>query len=323
MQSLPEEPKVTSMRHGIMKPLRLTAVFALASVIAGCTVIAPPSAKKSDPGKASRSARPATSPSPKATHTHSQQPPRQLSPFVSLANYLSSREGNITAAVFDKDTGQTWVYRKGVAQDTASIVKVEIMGTALWEAQNAGTPVSANDQSLMLPMIENSDNDAATAMLDNVGGPSQVAKFDRIAGLTDTTPSTQKYIPGTTLPGWGLTTTTALDEVKLVAKFAFPNSVLTSEHRRYGLNLMEHVESDQAWGISGGVPSGTTVAIKNGWLPLTGHGWQVNSIGWVHGHGRNYVLAVLTVGNPDEQYGIDTIDAIAHSIYSQLGATGQ
>ena len=104
---------------------------------------------------------------------------RQLSPFVSLANYLTSRQGSITAAVYDKRTGQTWVYR-GLAQDTASIVKVEIMGTALWEAQTAGTPLSATSQSLMLPMIENSDNDAATSMLANVGGPSASRKFDRI-----------------------------------------------------------------------------------------------------------------------------------------------
>ncbi len=65
-----------------------------------------------------------------------------------------------------------------------------------------------------------------------------------------------------------------------------------------------------------------TVALKNGWLPLAGHGWQVNSIGWVHGNGRDYVLAVLTVGNTDEQYGIDTIEGIAASIYRQLGASG-
>ena len=313
---------MTSMRHGIMKPLRLTAVFALGAVIAGCTVIAPPSAKQSDPGNATKTSAPTSSPSPTSAHTRSKQPKRQLSPFVGLSNYFASRQGNITAAVFDKTTGQTWVYRKGVAQDTASIVKVEIMGTALWQARTQGTPLSSTDKSLMTTMIENSDNDAATAMWNNVGGPSRIAQFDRLAGLTDTTPSTQKFIPGTTLPGWGLTTTTALDEVKLVSKFAFPNTLLTSSQRQYGLGLMEHIEADQDWGVSGGVPTGATVALKNGWLPLAGHGWQVNSIGWVHGHGRNYVLAVLTVDNPDEQYGIDTIEHVASSMYSQLGSAG-
>jgi hypothetical protein len=311
---------VTSMRHGIMKPFHLAAVCVLASVIAGCTIIAPPSASQSDSAK-SRTIGPATSASPAPAHSHSKQPSKRPSPFRSLASYLTNRQGNITAAVYDKNTGKTWIYHPGVREDTASIVKVEIMGTALWNAQNAGTSLSSTATALMPPMIENSDNDAATSMLANVGGAPAVARFDRAAGLTATTPSTKKYIPGTTLPGWGLTTTTALDEVKLVSEFAYPNPVLTPAHRNYGVNLMEHVESDQRWGISGGVPASASVAIKNGWLPLAGHGWQVNSIGWVHGHGRNYVLAVLTVDNPDEQYGIDTIEAIAASVYRQLGST--
>ncbi len=311
---------MTSMCHGIMKPFQLAAVCVLASVIAGCTIIAPPSAKGSDPGKKTRTTGPAhRSKSPKASHTHVTAP--AISPFVSLSNYLAGRQGKITAAVYDQHTGKTWIYHPGVREDTASIVKVEIMGTALWNAQNAGTSLSSTASALMPPMIENSDNDAATSMLANVGGAAAVAKFDRAAGLTATTPSTQKYIPGTTLPGWGLTTTTASDEVKLVARFAYPNSVLTTAHRNYGVNLMTHVESDQRWGISGGVPASASVAVKNGWLPLAGHGWQINSIGWVHGHGRNYVLAVLTVDNPDEQYGIDSIEAIAASVYRQLGGT--
>jgi hypothetical protein len=64
------------------------------------------------------------------------------------------------------------------------------------------------------------------------------------------------------------------------------------------------------------------VALKNGWLPLdlaSNSDWQVDSIGWVYGHGRNYVLAVLSNGNPLEQTGIDTISYIASKIYAQLG----
>ncbi len=39
--------------------------------------------------------------------------------------------------------------------------------------------------------------------------------------------------------------------------------------------LIENVESDQAWGVSAGVPAGVTVALKNGWLSLEDGGdWQ-------------------------------------------------
>ena len=119
-----------------------------------------------------------------------------------------------------------------------------------------------------------------------------------LAGLGGTTVSTLALIPGTSLPGWGLTKTTALDEVRLVKRFAYPDSLLADAGRRYGLDLMEHVENDQYWGVSAGVAQGTTVALKNGWLPLAGAGWQVNSIGWISGHGRDYVLAVLSDRNP-------------------------
>lgn len=304
------------MRRGIGKPLLTLAAVTAAVVSAGCTIVGPPSAAHGDPRSPAGTARP--SPSKTSASPAQTRRPHKVSPFVALAGYLASRQGTITAAAYDAGTGQTWVYHPGVAEDTASIVKVEIMGTALRDATSpAALP---QDQRALIPtMIENSNNTAATEMYAKVGGASGVKKFDLAAGLNHTQPSSVKYIPGTTLPGWGLTTTTALDEVTLVRRFAYRNALLSDADRSYGLNLMEHVESDQAWGVSGGVPAGTTVALKNGWLPLAGAGWQVNSIGWIYGHGRNYVLAVLISHNPDESYGIDTISAIARKVYAALG----
>ena len=319
---------MTAKRHGVRKPFYLAAVSALASLVAGCTIIGPPPPTKGDSRKTgglSTTAPPTSSSRPTPSHSQSNGHNTKISPFVGLANYLSGRQGRITAAVYDNRTGKTWVFHPGVRQETASIVKVEIMGTAFWNAEH-GQPLSAAQQALLPPMIEQSDNTAATDLLADVGGPPKVQHFDQLAGLTDTKVSTKQYIPGSTLPGWGLTLTTALDEVKLVRAFAYSNPLLTPANRQRGLTLMEHVESAQAWGVSGGsygALSGATVALKNGWLPhnLTAYtDWQVNSIGWVHGNGRDYVLAVLTTHNASEQYGIDTIDEIARSIYRQLGS---
>lgn len=60
--------------------------------------------------------------------------------------------------------------------------------------------------------------------------------------------------------------------------------------------------------------------VKDGWLPLNDSDtdWQVNSVGWVHGRGRDYLLVVLTTGNPTEQYGIDTIDGLAQILWNKL-----
>lgn len=245
------------------------------------------------------------------------------SPFAGLASYVAARPGQVTAAVYDRTTGRTWVFNGGVHERTASIVKVEILGTALKQAQDAGSEPFGAEQTLLQAMIENSNNDAATQLLREVGGPSKVQSFDDSVGMTGTAVSTLAFIPGsTTLPGWGWTTTTALDQVRLVSRFAFKNALLLKSSRNFGLNLMENVEADQRWGVSFGVLPGATVALKNGWLPLdlaTDTNWQVDSIGWIHGNGRNYVLAVLTNGSSTEQAGIDTIDHISSVIYSALG----
>jgi beta-lactamase class A len=263
---------------------------------------------------------------PHGSGTHSSAPSRKTvargvltSPFISLDGYLAHRSGEVTAALYDAESGHTWLLNPQQVQDTASIVKVEIMATAFQEAEAVHEQLPQTEAALMAPMIENSDNQAATELLQDVGGPGAVALFDRSADMNHTTPSTLALVPGTPWPGWGLTTTTALDEVTLISRLAYANAVLSRSFRRYGLSLMERVEQDQDWGVSAGVPRGTTIALKNGWLPLSSSDWQVNSIGWVDGNGRNYVLAVLTRGSPTEGYGIATIQTVARTVFAQLG----
>jgi hypothetical protein len=83
---------------------------------------------------------------------------------------------------------------------------------------------------------------------------------------------------------------------------------------------MENITPSEAWGVTAGIPQGVTVALKNGWLPLSGEtNWQVNSIGFIDGDGRNYILAILTDGNPTEQYGIDTISQFSTDVWDMLG----
>jgi Beta-lactamase enzyme family len=127
--------------------------------------------------------------------------------------------------------------------------------------------------------------------------------------------------PGFAWPGWGLTTTTPDDQIALLRQLVTSSSRLTRAAREYALSLMRDVTPSQRWGVSGGVPAQVTVALKNGWLPLRGAGsdWQINSVGWVSGGGRNYLMAVLTTGNPSEQYGIGTIDQLAAMVWQHMG----
>lgn len=242
----------------------------------------------------------------------------QASPLgTAMQSYLASRSGTVRIAVYDLATGQEWSLGGGAAQAEASVVKVNIL-EALLSQRPSG--LTSNDQSLARQMIEDSDNNSATSLWDLVGGATGISSYNNQAGLTQTTPSACVVCTGFPWPGWGLTTTTPQDQITLLRRLVEPGGTLTSADRDYALSLMENVAPDQAWGVSGGVPAGTTVALKNGWLPLdaANSDWQINSVGWVHGGGRDYLLAMLSTGNPSEQYGISTLNAVGAMVWQGL-----
>jgi len=160
---------------------------------------------------------------------------------------------------------------------------------------------------LAVPMIEESLDSAANTLWQELG-PGTVASMEQQAGMTSTVPATDGV--------WGRTTTTALDRLAMVRAIVEPNGILDDGSRAYVLDLMEHVTPSQDWGATGGVPPGVTVALKNGFAVIDG--WQINTEGWVNGAGRNYLIGVLTNGNPSEQYGIDTVNAISSIIWQDM-----
>jgi hypothetical protein len=261
------------------------------------------------------------SPRPSATgHTTAPAPAGQQDPFgPGVTAYLAGRSGRVSAAVYDVGTQQSWQAGDGPAQDEASIVKLDILETLLSQHDASGG-LSAPDQALAQQMIEDSDNNAATDLWNDVGGATGIAAFNRQAGLTGTTASSCVVCAGFPWPGWGLTTTVPADQITLLKQLLVPGSLLTSADRSYALGLMENVTPSQRWGVTGGVPGRVTVALKNGWLPLNNADtdWQINSIGWISGMGRDYLIAVTSTGNPSEQYGIDTINGLAAKVWRRM-----
>ena len=255
-----------------------------------------------------------TTPTPAA----SARPPAHADPLGTTAtSYLSARTGTVLAAVYDLRTGQTWSLGTGPPQAEASVVKLDVLETLLAERGAGSAGLVASDRSLATQMIEDSDNDAATSLWYEVGGPDKIRAFNAAAGLTQTSPSSCVVCPGFAWPGWGLTTTVPADQIALLRELVEPSPVLTPADRSYALSLMENVTPSQRWGVSGGVPAGVTVALKNGWLPLDSSdtNWQINSVGWISGRGRDYLMAVLTTGNPTEQYGVSTIDGLGALVW--------
>lgn len=230
-------------------------------------------------------------------------------PFGSaFTQYLASRQSLVSVAVYNANTGATYTYNPGLSFDTASIVKATIMSTLLWQSQNSKQPLSSQEQSLMIPMIEDSSNSAATSLWNAAGRSAGIESFLQAAGMTATIPGKSGY--------WGLTQTTAVDQIDLLKLLSYPNNILTPSSQAYALNLMQHVIGWEAWGVSTGPAPGSTVALKNGWLPIGSAGWEINSIGHVAGDGRNYVVAILSHNNPSEAYGIQTVNTVSQFVWN-------
>ncbi len=315
------------MRAGAARAVAVAAVLTLAASLAALLVLRvggqPATGQRSTPRTAGpggqagvlvagRPGAPATAPA--ATGLDGD-------PLPAAAAYAAGRAGSVLAAVYDVRTGQSWQLGDGRPQAEASIVKLDILETLL--ARQDGATLPPGDQALARSMIEDSDNDAATSLWDAAGGATGLAAYNGAAGLTGTTPSQCVDCAGFAWPGWGLTTTQPQDQLTLLKQLIVPgpHPLLSDQARSYALSLMENIAPEQRWGVSGGVPAGVTVALKNGWLPLdsANSDWQVNSVGWVSGAGRDYLIAVLTTGSPSEQYGIDTISGLSAQVWSALG----
>ncbi|MFD8261645.1 serine hydrolase [Streptomyces griseoluteus] len=221
-----------------------------------------------------------------------------------------SSKTRVTAAVLSLDGRNLKPVLNGedALYDTASIVKVDILATLLLRAQDAGRPLTAQERALAEPMIRNSDNAATNLLWREIGGAPGLEAANKRMGLTST-----KGGPG---PKWGLTQTTASDQIRLLrcvfdgAATSSANSPLNEDSRAYIRDLMTRVASDQAWGVS--AASGSDHALKNGWLQRTASGlWDVNSVGRITVDGHRYLVAVLSDGSSSMNDGISVVERAA------------
>jgi hypothetical protein len=106
--------------------------------------------------------------------------------------------------------------------------------------------------------------------------------------------------------------------VKLLTRL-YEGSILTAADRHLALDLMEHVEADQRWGVGDTAPKGAIVAMKDGWVPGPDGLWAVNSSGIVVTSREAYVIAVYTRANSSLGAGQSTVRRICRLVASKLG----
>ncbi|WP_250281452.1 MULTISPECIES: serine hydrolase [unclassified Frankia] len=217
--------------------------------------------------------------------------------------YLEERPGQVGVAVYDALTGRTITVDDPTVSgfETASTVKLSILLGILERAGPSGR-LGAGELRSARAMIGVSDNAAASRLWRSLGGAAPMDAMFRRLGMTRT-----KAGGG---GRWGLTLTSAVDQLAVLRTLAYPGGVLGDQARATATSLLAGVVPAQRWGLPGGVPAGVAVEVKNGWLPRDS-GWVIASLGHVHGGGRDYVMAVYSRGNPSMRAGIDTVEGLS------------
>ncbi|MFE7283391.1 serine hydrolase [Streptomyces noursei] len=234
-----------------------------------------------------------------------------LAPTLShdLADALQDRRGTSAVALYDRPSGTSCEFQAGTSFDSASVVKVTVLGTLLRQAEEAHRTLTPHEVALTTAMITKSDNASTDALWHQVGRPA-VQHFLDLAGMRHTVPG-----PG---GSWGLTQITAADQLTLLRLLTTDNAVLGTASRAYALDLMRKVVPEQRWGVPAGAPASATAHLKNGWLSRAHQGWRVHSVGVFRGNGNDYGMALLSTGSDTMGYGVATVEAAAKVIHRDL-----
>lgn len=250
---------------------------------------------------------------PKSTATPLPTPTPEPTPIDVVPQMTALVEslpaGSVSVAARSLTTGATFSFGTTGGQDTASIVKVDIMETLMLQHQAAGTALSPSDQDEATLMIEESDDSSADDLWVELGGAPAVSAANQTLGVPCTVPGQDDH--------WGLTTTCAQGQVKVLYQLENPASPLDAQSRSYILSLMQNVTSSQRWGVPAAADPGTTFAVKDGWLNLSGDtDWTINSDGVITYHGQTLLISTLTMNNATMASGV-TLDQQLASLAAQ------
>ncbi|MBW8486386.1 serine hydrolase [Actinomadura parmotrematis] len=267
-------------------------------------------AEETRPARAAPSSAAAVEAAPSLTATATATPSVDKAKAARAVEKAVRGSARVSVSVLDLEDGTSYTYGSSRRFVTASIVKVDILAALLLKAQDQGRALTAPEKALAVRMIESSDNNAADSLWFEIGAASGLTRANRRLGLTETT---------ATSVSWGLTSTSARDQVRLLKALASGGGPLSARSRRYVLGLMGDVDPGQDWGVSAGDADGDGVELKNGWLPrsIDGGRWVINSIGRVE-DGHRYLVAVLSDRNASMDAGVATVEAVTRAVLARL-----
>ena len=223
----------------------------------------------------------------------------------------------VTAAVHDTRTGCWSHLERGMQITTASVIKAQFLAGVLLRAQDLGRSTTVWERDRIRPMISYSHNPPASDLFVSLGG---------VDGSGDARPALRAAPPPRASAGGARRRApprTAPGSQRRCSTVAVPSALRGAAE---AWAAMTAVHPTQQWGITAGVPAGWTVALKNGFYPLSGAArWRIGSTGFVRQDGtdQGYAVTIMTDQNPDHEAGQRLVELVSRQIASTLtGAPG-
>ena len=284
-----------------------STVHGVAGLLVGALVVITWLASASQVSDAAPAAPTPTTPVP-TTPAAATVPPRPSTAELEAVD----TDAHFSVAAVDADTKEALTYGDD-SFDTASIVKVDILAALLRRRQQDSRPLTDTEQALATAMIERSDNAAATSLFEAVGGKAGLDAFNDVIGLDDTVVGSNGC--------WGLTQTTAVDQLRLLEVIFGEHSTLDAHSQAYARQLMSHVVEGQNFGVSAAADDRAESSLKVGYLQRSATRlWDVTSIGEIEAGGRTYLVAVLTDGSASYDEGVALTEDVARAAVAGLSA---
>jgi len=197
-----------------------------------------------------------------------------------------------------------WGWRETRTVPSASVLKAMLLVAYLDDRRVRGRALNAADRRLIDPMIQRSDNLAATRVLGFVGaagvyGVARRAHMRRFA-LDPVV--------------WGLSRIDAVDQARF---FLHVDAHVVARHRTAAMRLLATVTPSQRWGMGRLTLPGWRLYFKGGWGAGTG---EVEHQVALLRHGPIRVaVAVLITASPSHAYAKRTLEGVFAALLRHVG----
>jgi hypothetical protein len=216
--------------------------------------------------------------------------------------YAHTRAGEVSFAVRSGD--RLWGWRALRTVPSASVLKAMLLVAYLDDPRVRGRALGSADRRLIDPMIQRSDNLAATRVLTFVGARG-VDAVARRAGM-------RRFTLDPLV--WGLSRIDADDQARF---FLHIDRDIVARHRAAAMHLLASVTPSQRWGIGQLRLPGFKLYFKGGWG--SGTGAVEHQVALLQAGPIRVALAVLITASPSHAYAKRTLRGVFQALLRGVG----